>query len=116
MFSPARILLTLAFLLWTILLLGGSGLVGWIGDGLAGVMSQIHLGWLASAAAGLGKALIFFIWFISAIFFAIFFSLSGQIGRIVQASTRAAEQQSRKTPAADKATVTLERDADGSYR
>jgi hypothetical protein len=116
MFSPARILLTLAFLLWTILLLGGSGLVGWIGDGLAGLLTQIHLGWLANAAAGLGKALIFLIWVVSAIFFAIFFSLSGQLGRIVQAGQRAAQQQARERPAADTATVTLERDADGSYR
>jgi hypothetical protein len=113
MFSLARVLLTLAFLCWSLLLLGGSGLVGWIGDGLAGLLTQIHLGWLANAAAGLGKALLLIVWIVSAIVYAIFFAMTGQIGRVVQASVRAARDQ-QSTPN-DGATVTLERDVDGTF-
>jgi hypothetical protein len=114
MFSLARVLLTIAFLFWSLLLLGGSGLVGWIGDGLSGLLTQIHLGWLASAAAGLGKALILIVWIASAIVYAVFFAMTGQISRAVQASVKAA-QQSTDHPDT-RATVTLERAPDGSYR
>ncbi len=114
MFSVARILLTLAFLVWSLLLLGGSGLVGWIGDGLAGLLTQVHLSWLANAAAGLGKALILIVWIVSAMIFAVFFAITGRIATAAKEAARAPSTYQQRQGGGD-ATVTLERGKDGSY-
>jgi hypothetical protein len=118
MFSLGRILLTLVFLLWSLLLLGGSGLIGWAGDGLAGVLAQMHLGWLASAAAGIGKAIIMIVWIVSAIIYAIFFVLAGQLRRAAQQAARTSESSSRPSsqPSSQGDPITLNRESDGSYR
>ncbi len=98
-------------------MLGSSGLVGWLGEGLAQLLANISLGWLASAVAGIGKALILFVWIISAILYALFFAMTGQIGRAMQNGIPMAAQQTPASPTkTDSATVTLERAPDGSYR
>jgi hypothetical protein len=112
--NRARIALVVAFALWSLLLFGGSGLVGWIGDGLAQLLTNIHLGWLGTIAAGLGKALIFIIWLFSAMIFSILFAMTGQLRAAVQASQRRAQSQPGES--AEEATVTLERGPDGSFR
>jgi hypothetical protein len=108
--SRARLGLVALFALWSLLLFGGSGVIEWIGDGLVQMLAHIHLGWLGTILAGLGKALIFIIWLISACAFAIFFSLTGQLRRAMQA--QAAKPSGQTTDA----TVTLKRAPDGSYR
>jgi hypothetical protein len=113
MFTLSRVVLTLLFLLWSLLLLGGSGLIGLVGDGLAHLLSGIGLAWLASAAEGLGKALVLIIWIVSALFFAIFFFAAGQISAILRRTVR--EQQNEGAGRAS-GIVTLERDGDGVYR
>jgi hypothetical protein len=107
--SRARLGLILIFMLWSLLLFGGSGAIGWIGSGLAQLLAQIHLGWLGSIAAGLGKLLLFFIWFASAGVFALLFAATGQLGRAVQEAMRNQRPQAAPDEVVD-ATVTLERD------
>jgi hypothetical protein len=108
--SRARLGLVAAFTLWSLLLFGSSGVIEWIGNGLVQLLAHIHLGWLGSIIAGLGKALIFIIWLISACAFVIFFALTRQLRRAMQAPSPTSTSQ-----VAD-ATVTLERAPDGSYR
>jgi hypothetical protein len=105
--SRARLGLITIFALWSLLLFGGSGAIGWIGAGLAQLLAQIHLGWLGSIAAGLGKLLLFFIWLASAGVFALLFAATGHFNR--------AAPQARPDDAAN-TTVTLERTPDGGYR
>lgn len=108
--SRARLGLAAVFTVWSLLLFGSSGVIEWIGNGLVQLLAHIHLGWLGGVLAGLGKALIFIIWLISACAFAIFFALTGQLRRAMQAPSPTSTTQT-----AD-ATVTLERAPDGSYR
>lgn len=103
MASFGRIFLTLMFLFWSLLLLGSSGIVGLLGDGLALLLSGIGLSWLAGAAAGLGKAILLVIWIVSACVYGVFFALLG--ARLVPPGQ-----------AAEPGQVTLHRDADGVYR
>jgi membrane protein implicated in regulation of membrane protease activity len=110
MFSPPRLGLTLAFLLWSLLLLGGSGMIGWVGDGLAQLLANIHLGWLASIIASFGKLLLLILWLISAILFALGITLAGRLQKAASATKHGSPQNANTT------TVTLERDTDGSYR
>jgi hypothetical protein len=114
MFSAARIVWTLMFLAWSLLLLGAGGLVGWAGDGLGALMTSINMDWLASALAGLGKLVLFLIWLPTALLFALVFAMMGMNGRFVMHHPGAAPAAS---PApAGSGTVTLERGADGVYR
>jgi hypothetical protein len=113
--SRARLSIIAVFILWSLLLFGGAGAIGWIGDGLAQLLAHIHLGWLGSIAAGFGKALIFLIWLVSAGIFALLLATTGQLGRTVKEAMRAQRQQSTPDDVVE-ATVTLERGPDGSYR
>ncbi len=113
--SRARISLLVAFTLWSLLLFGSSGLIDWIGHGLVQWLAHIQLGWLGTILAGLGKALIFIIWFFSAIIFAIFFALTGRLRRALQDAAHHAPSATSNNQMPD-TTVTLERAPDGSFR
>jgi hypothetical protein len=113
--SRARLSLAIVFVVWSLLLFGGVGAIGWLGDGLAGLLAHIHLGWLGAIAAGFGKIVIFLIWFISLGLFALLFATTSQLGRVVQDARRAQRQQTTPYEVTE-ATVTLERGPDGNYR